>query len=91
MPAPATPPAVSSSRRIARAEASAASSAFNPFSKRSEASVRCFSADAVRRVFAPEKLAASSRTFVVCGATSELAPPITPASASPSSASAISR
>ena len=50
-----------------------------PFSYRAEASVRMFSAVAVRRMEAPLKLADSKRTMAVSPMISLLAPPMTPA------------
>jgi hypothetical protein len=58
-------------------------------SKREEASLRILRAVLVRRMLTLLKLAASSRTLVVLSDTSLSAPPMTPARATASDASAI--
>src|SRR3972149_5046132 len=89
IPSAAFPPHSSTISLTARWAAIGGSSGLSPFSKRMEASVRTFSAPAVRRTLGPWKFADSSSTVVVLPSISLSRPPITPASATGTSASAM--
>ena len=72
-------PQISIISALATACASSACCGDSPFSKRPLASLRSPSADEVRLMLGPSQVAASISTRVVPRATSERAPPITPA------------
>ena len=76
-----SPQPSSSTSSHARSTAATVFIGSSPFSKRPEASVRMPSAAAVRRTLVPLKFAPSKTTMAVSPTISELAPPMTPATA----------
>ena len=83
------PGVISNNNCAARSKASGVTSLFTPRSKRPDASERKPNAREVRRMDAPLNTAASNTTVVVSLDTSLSAPPITPATPTGRSASAI--